>query len=117
MNQISDVAIVYRPAEDGDMIQFGPNCALSLEKVRGLVRESGPIVRGNFEKWLDDLKAQACADAFKPLADVAREGLQKIEWDPAIQLLTEIRDSMAEMSQTLNDVTANRRQFHTSRGK
>lgn len=109
MTQVADAAVIYRPAEDGDMIQFGPNCALSLEKVRGVVSECGPIVRNNFEKWLDSLKAQACADAFKPLADVAKKELQKIEWDPAIQILMEIRDGMAELNATLNDVTAGRR--------
>lgn len=71
MTQVADTAIIYHPAEDGDMIQFGPNCALSLEKVRGMVSESGPIVRKAFEAWLDSLKAQACADAFKPLVEPA----------------------------------------------
>lgn len=114
MTQVAATALIYRIADDGDMLQFGPNCALSLEKVRGLVGESGPIVRKAFETWLLDLKAQACADAFKPLADVAKKELQKIALDPGIQILMEIRDSMAEMNATLNDVTANRRQFHTS---
>jgi len=108
--------VIYRVAEDGDMIQFGPNCALSLEKVLGIVKESGPIVRNAFGKWLDDLKAQACADAFKPLADAAKKVLViQPKEDESILLLRDIRDAVCETRDALNDVTANRRQFHTMR--
>ena len=110
--KIADAAIVYRPAEDGDMIQFGPNCALSIDKVAGLVGESGPIVKKAFCKWLDDFKAQACADAFKPLAEAAAKLAPIVEVPEQIQLLRDIRDSIAEVASTLNDVTANRREFH-----
>lgn len=105
MTQVADAAIVYRPAEDGDMIQFGPNCALSLDKVRGMVSESGPIVRKAFEAWLNSLKAQACADAFKPLADAASKATPIDTGGPAFPHDQKQRDYGTE-GMTLRDYFA-----------
>ena len=110
MTKIADHAVVYRPGDDGDMIQFGPFCALSLEKVREMVSDSGPIVRRNFEAWLDATKANACVEALKPLADAALKLRPQEQGN--VEILKEIRDLLGEMNSTLNDVTANRREFH-----
>ncbi len=45
----------YRHYEDGDMIQFGPNCLISVEKVRKLADDGGIVAR-EFYRWIDDLR-------------------------------------------------------------
>lgn len=56
MDHLKNVLPCYHEAEDGDMISFGPNCAFSVDKVRDMVKDSGPIVRKAFEKWMADLR-------------------------------------------------------------
>ena len=45
----------YRPKEDGDMIQFGPNCLISVDKVRQIA-DGGGIVTMQFSRWIEDLR-------------------------------------------------------------
>lgn len=59
MVKLNDVLACYHEAEDGDMISFGRNCAISVDMVRDLVKHSGPVVRKAFYKWISDLKEYA----------------------------------------------------------